>query len=59
MVSVQVGNNNHTHIIQIDTISIHPDQRLCAAVDQELTAAIFDQNAALQPAATSEGITAA
>jgi 3,4-dihydroxy-2-butanone 4-phosphate synthase len=58
MVPVQVGNENHTYIVWIDAVAVHTDKAGCTAVDQELTIAVLNQNAALEPASATEGITA-
>jgi hypothetical protein len=59
MISMQMGNKYYPYTIRIDAIPIHANEAGCPAVDQELTTAVFNQNAALQPAAASEGVAAA
>jgi hypothetical protein len=56
---MKMGNKNYAYIIRIYAIPIHANEAGCPAIDQELTAAVFDQNAALEPATASKGVTAA
>jgi hypothetical protein len=59
MIPMQMGNENHTYIVWINTIPTHSNKAGHSAVDQELATAIHNQNATLEPAAASKGVTAA
>ncbi len=59
VVSMQMGNENCVYVVRIYAIPVHADQGRCAAIDKELAAAVSNENAALESAAASEGVTAA
>jgi hypothetical protein len=59
MVSMQMRNKYYAYSIRIDTIPVHANEAGCPTVDQELTMAVFNQNAALEPAAAAKGVAAA
>ncbi|MGA2332899.1 MAG: hypothetical protein ABSG75_14180 [Syntrophales bacterium] len=54
-----MGNKNHLYIIRINAIPIHPNEAGSPAVDQELTMAAFNENAALKPASAPKSVTTA